>query len=144
MLRGFDKKGLRRNAIVKSLTLCLLILFVFIPTRGESLVCAGLPERYYSEDKLMIAPLSAEGYRSVLVVFAKFRGEAPGDSTAPAYARDLFDPDVRRRPRHMASQRTRAILPQAPRRSSAPERCRLPSRVHFTCVQPISALRIRS
>ena len=94
MLRGFDKKGLRRNAIVKSLTLCLLILFVFIPTRGESLVCAGLPERYYSEDKLMIAPLSAEGYRSVLVVFAKFRGEAPGDSTAPAYARDLFDPDV--------------------------------------------------
>jgi len=99
-VRGFDRKGLRRNAVVKSLAVCLLVICVSawvmfaFPTRAESLVCAGLPERYYSEDKLMVAPLSADGYRSVLVVFAKFRGEAPEDSMAPAYARDLFDPDV--------------------------------------------------
>ena len=75
--------------------ICLSVfLAVPLSTQAEPFVCGGPPERYYSAEKLLTSPLAARGHRNVLAVFSKFKGEAPEDSTAPPYARDLFDPTV--------------------------------------------------
>ena len=39
-------------------------------------------------------PVTPHGRVHALVIFAQFRDEAPGDVAVPAYAPDLFDPDL--------------------------------------------------
>ena len=61
----------------------------------EPFVCAGV----YDEQRLAPGPLAklAQGettHLTALAIFAKFAGEAPDDLLAPAYANDLFDPDL--------------------------------------------------
>ena len=61
----------------------------------EPFVCAGV----YDQEVLAAGGLAklAQGETTqltALVIFAKFAGEAPEDTLAPAHADDLFDPDL--------------------------------------------------
>ncbi|MBI4531699.1 MAG: immune inhibitor A, partial [Candidatus Latescibacteria bacterium] len=76
--------------------LLAILVIVACPFTGIAevapFICGGTPQaRKITEAST--EPLPAEGHRSVFVIFGKFRGEAPADSTAPAYAQDFFNLD---------------------------------------------------
>ena len=88
----------------------LLLPLVVAPTlllaarlAAESFVCAGYPAADSTAAPNGVAakpaevrdnPVSPHGRVHALVIFAQFKDEGPEDATAPAYAVDLFDPDL--------------------------------------------------
>ena len=78
---------------------------IFVPLLAAELsaqdfVCAGLPtsllhfEAAAKSVGLPSKPVSPHGRVNVLVIFAQFKDEAPENQTIPAYAEDLFNPDL--------------------------------------------------
>ena len=62
----------------------------------EGFVCAGYlsPDLHTPASRPVSLPCgTVQGTRNAIVVFAKFRGESPGRTTPPAWARELLDPE---------------------------------------------------
>ena len=86
-----------------SRSIALTIAIIVLKTQGaplgaEGFVCAGLSE--YGEGiaeagaAAKVVQLGNEGSRSAVVLFAKFRGEAPGEREVPGWAERIFDPGL--------------------------------------------------
>ena len=81
-----------------------VLLFWLLPAgipsafAGEPFLCAGFPthsaEGMPEERAAKTVVLHTEGTRSAVVLFAKFKGEAPEKIQAPAWADDIFDSDL--------------------------------------------------
>ena len=80
---------------MKTLALTFLLCSFIQPLKSDVypevlFECTIIPKEYRA-GKLLIEATNAQ---NVLIIFAKFAGEAPFDNTAPSYAEDILDPDV--------------------------------------------------
>lgn len=86
---------MRRGWIEGIAILSLLGTFSQVVRADEaSFICSGYHPSKGAVGRAKRAGTSTPIHQTALVIFAKFQGEAPEDSLAPAYARDLFDPDL--------------------------------------------------
>ena len=79
--------------------LALFLSVVGIPAMAVAgeFVCAGDPfadpDPTREGAAAKAVEVSTEGTRNAIVLFAKFRGELPGETAAPPWAQDIFDPE---------------------------------------------------
>ena len=88
-------------SVWRLLSAVLVVLLTAAQLPAEGFVCAGhaVPRPVSASLSAKPAdardnPVTPHGRVHALVIFAQFRDEAPGDVAVPAYAPDLFDPDL--------------------------------------------------
>lgn len=95
---------------IGALVLCL-ILCAEASASEPDFICAGMLSQWRRKpSSTEFIPLSPAGRHEVLIIFAKFNGEAPEDSLAPPWAEDLLDLNVQGSFSHFYADMSHGVL----------------------------------